>query len=218
MTDWWSTSPVRSSVDGSVPEPDVGWNPEPPPPRPPAPPVQPGPELDQEPQGAPKKDRKKGILLGAVGAAIVGVVVFNAMPDGGAVPQGVGASSSAPQGDFMPPAGVGPTEAAREAQQSSATPSPKVVTLTATPSGKGSVGIVVKVTIHNGTEERVTLLANFIKGDGRPALLGEGTLAPTSQVIEPGQTAEGTVEFAVGVMPQQVTLVDLSGGIVAASS
>lgn len=117
----------------------------------------------------------------------------------------------------MPPAGSGPTELPQDAGTTLVAPSPRVVTLSAESSGKGRVGIVVKVSIYNGTEDRVTLLANFVKGDGRPALVGEGTLAPSSRVIEPGQTVEGTVEFAMGTMPQQVILVGLSGEIVAAS-
>jgi len=219
MTDWWSTSPTGSGGEAERrPERAAGWDPEPLPLPPPAPPVAPKPE--PEPQAPPEaKDRKKGILLGAAGAAVVGILVFAAMPDGGSsTPQG--SSPTASQEGFLPAAGGGPSEAQKETpspQETTQEPKPKVVTLTARESGKGRVGVIVDVRIQNDTDDAITLLANFVKGDGRPALVGEGTLAPGSRVIEPGQTAEGTVEFAVGQMPNQVILVDLSGSIVAAS-
>jgi hypothetical protein len=90
-----------------------------------------------------------------------------------------------------------------------------VVTLSATPSGSGSVGAIVKLTVVNNTDEAVVVMSSMVKGDGRPAVIGEGTLAPGSRRVEPGETA--TVEFATKKAPAQVALVDLSGNVVAAS-
>ncbi|MFE0472467.1 hypothetical protein ACFW2V_12720 [Streptomyces sp. NPDC058947] len=73
------------------------------------------------------------------------------------------------------------------------------------------------MTIRNNTDEPFTALATLVQGDGRPAVVGEGTLAPGARVVNPGETVEGTVEFSVGVTPRQVTLWDLSGNLVAAS-
>lgn len=219
MTDWWSTSPGSATENRDEPRAATDWNAEPLPPPPVAPPVAPEPE--PEPESGSAKSRKRGILLGAAGAALVGVIVFNAMPDGGTMPPDHSTTSTAAQDGALPAAGGGPDIANEEASQApqatSQAPEPKVVTLTAQESGKGTVGVIVNVTIRNDTDDSVTLLANFVKGDGRPALVGEGTLAPGARVIEPGQTTEGTVEFAADRMPQQVALVDLSGGIVAAS-
>jgi hypothetical protein len=89
--------------------------------------------------------------------------------------------------------------------------------LSAAPVGKGQVGVVMKVTIRNSTDEQVTVLATMVKGDGRPAIVGEGTLAPGLRTIEPGEVVEGTVEFSTNTAPHQVALLDLSGDLVAAS-
>ena len=89
--------------------------------------------------------------------------------------------------------------------------------MTAVPDGTGSVGAIVKLTIRNGTDETVVVMSSMVKGDSRPAVIGEGTLAPGSRRIEPGETATGTVEFAAKKAPSQVILTDLGGNVVAAS-
>jgi hypothetical protein len=145
---------------------------------------------------------------------MAGAVIFMMMPDGGSAtaPQGPTAS----QGEDLPPTGAGPSEAAATPQGNvTESASSKVVTLTSSPSGTGRIGAVVRVRIHNGTDGRITLLPNLLRGDDRPGIVGEGTLAPGAKVIEPGGTVEGTVEFAVGEQPEQVILTDLNGSIVA---
>lgn len=209
-TDWWSNAPVDSGDrPGKSPEPFPEISVEPPSLDPPA--AEPGPE-----ETGPPADRRKKLAVGAAGATVAAFAVFLMMPDGTAsTPQ---AQASASQGEHLPAAGNGVPETSREA--ASAAPEqavPKAVTLSSSPAGTGRVGAVVKVRIHNGTDDRVTLIANLVRGDDRPAVIGEGTLAPGAKVIEPGQDAEGTVEFAVGKQPGQVVLVDLSGDIVAAS-
>lgn len=96
-------------------------------------------------------------------------------------------------------------------------PSARGITLEVHPSGKGRVGAIVDVTIHNNTDRSLTVLATLMKGDGRPAVVGEGTLAPGSRAVEPGETVEGTLEFASTKAPSQVALFDLSGNLLAAS-
>jgi hypothetical protein len=92
-----------------------------------------------------------------------------------------------------------------------------VVTLTAVPAGRGEVGVLVEVTIRNDTEDAMTIMPSMMKGDGNSAMVGEGTLAPGSRRIEPGETVAGTIEFAAGEAPAQIVLTDLSGNVVAAS-
>lgn len=75
----------------------------------------------------------------------------------------------------------------------------------------------MEVTITNSTEEAMVVMSSMVKGDGRSAVIGEGTLAPGSRRIEPGETATGTVEFAAKKAPIQIALMDLSGNVVAAS-
>lgn len=175
----------------------------------------PGPPEDKKP------DRRKTLLLSAAGAAVAGIAIFSAMPgDGGSATPGK-VESSASQGDFLPPAGGGAEEGKGDQppkqEGASQAPVPKVVTLTVTPSGKGATGAIVDVTIHNGTDSALTVMPSLVKGDGRPAMVGEGTLAPGLLKIEPGGTGRGTVEFATSEPPAQVILVDLSGNVVAAS-
>jgi hypothetical protein len=218
MTDWWNTSAPRQEGEPNRVEPAIGWDPEPEPVVPPPPFAPPTHEEEPQPQ---KPDRRKSLLLGAAGAAAVGILVFTVMPHGGDSPAGSPTgSSSASQEGFLPAAGGGPSEGAKDRAEASAAPTPEVpktVTLTATPDGSGDVGAVVKVTVVNNTDEAVVVMSSMVKGDGRPAVIGEGTLAPGSRRIEPGETATGTVEFAVKKAPGQVALVDLSGNVVAAS-
>lgn len=218
MTDWWNTSAPRQEGETARPEPAIGWDPEPAPPMPASPLESPAQQEEPDPQ---KPDRRKGLLLGAAGAAVVGILVFTVMPHDGSTPADIpGASASSSVGDFPPAAGGGPSEGAQdraEASQAPAPQKPKVVTLTATPSGSGTVGAIVRLTVVNNTDETVVVMSSMVKGDGRPAVIGEGTLAPGSRRIEPGETATGTVEFATKKAPVQVALVDLGGNVVAAS-
>jgi hypothetical protein len=218
MTDWWNTSAPRQEGEPVRAEPAIGWDPEPMPSMPASPPE---PPAQQEEPEAQKPDRRKSLLLGAAGAAAVGVLVFTVMPHDGSTPADVpGVSASSSVGDFPPAAGGGPSEGAQDRAEESRAPAPqkpKVVTLSATPSGSGSVGAIVKLTVVNNTDEAVVVMSSMVKGDGRPAVIGEGTLAPGSRRVEPGETATGTVEFATKKAPAQVALVDLSGNVVAAS-
>lgn len=218
MTDWWNTSAPRREGEPDRVEPAIGWDPEPEPVAPPPPPAPPTQEEEPQPQ---KPDRRRSLLLGAAGAAAVGILVFTVMPHGGDSPaDGPTGSSSASQEGFLPAAGGGPSESAQDRAEASSAPTleaPKTVVLTAVPNGSGDVGAVVKVTVVNNTDEAVVVMSSMVKGDGRPAVIGEGTLAPGSRRIEPGETATGTVEFAVKKAPGQVALVDLSGNVVAAS-
>lgn len=218
MTDWWNTSAPRQEGEPSRVEPAIGWDPEPEPVAPPPPPAPPAQEEEAQQQ---KPDRRRSLLLGAAGAAAVGILVFTVMPHGGDSPaDSPTVSSPASQEGFLPAAGGGPSEGAQDRAEASAVPTPEVpktVVLTAAPSGSGDVGAVVKVTVVNNTDETVVVMSSMVKGDGRPAVIGEGTLAPGSRRIEPGETATGTVEFAVKKAPSQVALMDLSGNVVAAS-
>lgn len=218
MTDWWNTSAPQQEGEPVRVEPAIGWDPEPAPSMP-APP--PDPPVRQEEPNPQKPDRRKSLLLGAAGAAAVGVLVFTVMPHDGSNPaETPGGSSSSSAEQFPPAAGGGPSEGAQDRAEASQTPAPqkpKVVTLTAVPDGSGTVGAIVKVTVVNDTDETVVVMSSMVKGDGRPAVIGEGTLAPGSRRVEPGETATGTVEFAAKKAPAQVALVDLSGNVVAAS-
>lgn len=237
MTDWWSTSPTRSgeerdpqewraqanqdaeritrSGENLSAEPDDwGYGPD-------------GRIVDtrevqpQEEEVGQKPDRRRRLILGAAGAAVVGVIAFAAVPHGGSgARSGSSAPSAASQDGFLPAAGGGPSEGAQdraEASTAPAKPKPKTVVLSAAPNGSGQVGAVVKVTITNNTDEAVVVMSSMVKGDGRPAVIGEGTLAPGSRRIEPGETVSGTVEFAVKKAPSQIALMDMGGNVVAAS-
>lgn len=216
-TEWWSTS-VTAQQDGAdppIPEPD--------PAPPPAPPAEEPPEIDTAaPQAAEKSRKMTAIVLGGTAAVILAGVLL--LPDRGNEAQTdrpVAASSASP-GD-LPAAGAMPQTATAaspqeaRSQQVSRAPAPAAVSLTFTPQKKGRVGAVVTVVIRNDTDEPVTVLASLVKGDGRAALVGEGTLAPGARTIQSGETAEGTVEFAASTTPQQVALYDLSGSIVTTS-
>jgi hypothetical protein len=218
MTDWWNTSAPRQEGEPVRVEPAIGWDPEPAPPMPVSPPEPPAQQEEPEVQ---KPDRRKSLLLGAAGAAVAGVLVFAVMPHDGSTPADTpgGSASSSAEG-LLPAAGGGPSEGAQDRAEASRAPAPqkpKTVTLTAVPSGSGTVGAIVKLTVVNNTDEAVVVMSSMVKGDGRPAVIGEGTLAPGSRRIEPGETATGTVEFAAKKAPAQVALVDLSGNVVAAS-
>jgi hypothetical protein len=167
------------------------------------------------------------VVGAAAGVVVAGILVAQGISGAGGNSEKPPASVSASQGEDLPAAGGGPENALPAAgggqpstklEQQSPSPAPKVVTLKAAPSGKGRVGAMVSVTIHNGTDEPVTVLATMMKGDGRPAIVGEGTLAPGSRTVQPGETVTGTVEFSTAAAPHQVALLDWSGNIVAASN
>lgn len=171
------------------------------------------------------------VMGGVVGAMAVGALIFNASSGGGGE-QNPSAVASSEQGEELPPAGDAiqdgdlpaagggpqPSRQEEEPVRQTKQPARRGVTLTASPSGKGSVGAIVKISVRNDTEKPLTLMATLVRGDGRSGIVGEGTLAPGSRVVEPGGTAEGTVEFSAATAPHQVALVDLSGNIVALSA
>lgn len=225
-TDWWNT---EAKPGGNAAEPIVvpdlrtGMPTSPPP----AAPVQ-GEEGAglADVQNASRKKAMKVVGL-AAGVVMTGVLVMQAASGGGDAKDPAGTSSQAEQGGGLPAAGGGPQgalPAAGDGQPNtsrqggpSASATPKVVTLRATPAGKGRVGARVEITILNGTDEPVTVLATMMKGDDRPAVVGEGTLAPGSRTVQPGGAATGTVEFTTAAAPHQVVLLDLSGNVIAAS-
>lgn len=215
--DWWSVSPPRSGrSEDPGPAPAVTWDPEP------ELPVRPVHDPQPAPEAAPeqKPDRRRSLILGAAGAAAVGILVFTVIPHDGTKPAAApGPSMAASHGDLPPAAGGGPQGGASDRTETSGgrTAKPKTVTLSATPSGSGRVGAVVKVVIMNNTDEAIVVMSSMLKGDNRPAVIGEGTLAPGSRRVEPGKTVQGTVEFAVKKAPSQIVLMDISGNVVAAS-
>jgi hypothetical protein len=142
-------------------------------------------------------------------------VLFIAMPDGGDAGKAVSGQQAPSRGEYLPPAGDVPTGAAQE--PGNAPQAQRVVTVEASPSGSGPIGAVVELTVVNGTDETLVVMSSMVKGDGQSAVIGEGTLAPGSREIGPGETVTGTVEFAAKRQPAQVTLLDFSGNVVATS-
>lgn len=215
--DWWSVSPPRSGrSEDPEPAPVVTWDLEP------EPPVRPVHDPQPAPEAAPeqKPDRRRSLFLGAAGAVAVGILVFTVIPHDGTKPTAdPGPSVTASREELPPAAGGGPQEGASDRAEAPGgrAAKPKTVTLLATPSGSGRVGAVVKVVIMNNTDEAIVVMSSMLKGDNRPAVIGEGTLAPGSRRVEPGETARGTVEFAVSRAPSQIVLMDIGGNVVAAS-
>jgi hypothetical protein len=196
----------------------------------PSAPPEPVHEADEEASSKRARGMAVKVMGGVVGAMAVGALIFNASSGGGE--QNPSTVASAEQGEELPPAGGaiqdgdlpaaggGPQSPRQEEGPVRQTQQPvhHGVTLSASPHGKGSVGAVVKISVRNDTEKPLTLMATLVRGDGRSGIVGEGTLAPGSRVVEPGGTAEGTVEFSAATAPHQVALVDLSGNIVALSA
>lgn len=206
MTNWWEVDPMSHEGETAHPEPDRNLEP--------IAPARPEPAEEVTSDAAPP-DRRRGLLLGAAGAAIVGAVLFVSLPHDGSSPASLPVTpTTASQGSDLPAAGG---QQSPEAQSASTAPVPKVVTMVLEPAGTGRVGAVMKVAIHNGTDSAIVVLPSMMKGDDRPALLGEGTLAPNAREVEPGKTAIGTVEFAAKKPPAQVVLFDTGGNVVAAS-
>lgn len=164
-----------------------------------------------EPKGEGKEcrklDTKAKVIAGVVAIGVVGLVVAGV--SGGGEP-----STPRPVGEgrevFLPPAGGFEPSA-------SPAPPPRIVKLSARPVGRGDVGQLVEVTVVNETSEPVLLMSSLLEGGGRPAIVGEGTLAPGSRTVEPGGEAKGTVEFVGEEPPDLVVLTGLDGGIVATS-
>lgn len=221
MTDWWTER--ASGVIG--PPPEGAGDPEPAPPPVVLPPV----DSASEPEstGAASDDESGGrrvkLIAGAAAVLLAGALAVNAV-GGDAAPTPVAEHGPVAEVDpieELPPAGGPPIEAARRTDPTATVEpppaAPAVVTLTVRPAGRGRVGAVVEVTIRNATDAPVVVMASLLRGDGRPAIVGEGTLAPGARTIAAGETAVGTVEFADARMPARVILVDLDGEVVAAS-
>lgn len=222
-TDWWSearTSGDRADGSPQAAAPIAALDSE----YPASPPPVPEPE---EESGERASNGKAMKVMGlAVGAVVAGLVILNSASGGDEPDRKASPSAPAPAADGdlpaaggVPQGGATPVASGEPSARHSGSkpaPAPKV-TLDATPSGTGRVGAIVKVTIHNGTADPVTVLSSMVKGDGRPAVVGEGTLAPGSRSIQPGETATGTVEFSSKAAPEQIALVDLSGNVVAVS-
>jgi hypothetical protein len=174
--------------------------------------------------GSTSRSKVRKVAGGVAGAVIVGTFAIHGVAGGST---GASAVTSAgakgaeevrgveASGNALPPAGGGPAEA--QQNQPSAASARKAVTLTAASSGVGRIGAIVTLSIHNGTDRPLTVLASLVKGDSRPAVVGEGTLAPGSRIVQPGDTVEGTVEFSSEGAPHQVVLTDLKGTLIARS-
>lgn len=222
-TDWWNTA-QSSGERPEGPTQATAPIPTPAPERPASPP--PAPESEDEGGEGASNGKAMKVMGLAVGAVVAGLVILNSTSGGDEPDRKASSSASAPAeaGDLpaagsLPQGGTTPVasdEPSARQSDSEPAPAPKV-TLDAVPSGTGRVGAVVKVTIHNGTADPVTVLSSMVKGDGRPAVVGEGTLAPGSRSIQPGETATGTVEFSSKAAPEQIALLDLSGNVVAVS-
>lgn len=218
MTDWWRTQYPQAEGASLLAIPERPEEPDPPE-LPVAVPSQ-VPEEPEPPRRTPsRRERAVKVAGGVVGVALLGALAINAASKGDEARHAE--PTAVEQEQDLPAAGNGPGVAVPE-KSGTASKAPAVpqetVTLTAEPSGKGRVGAIVKVSIRNDTSDSLTVLATLVEGDGRPAVVGEGSLAPGSRVIEPGNTAEGTVEFSSSKPPGQVVLLDLSGNIVAASN
>jgi hypothetical protein len=216
MTDWWSVQPQNTDgVTITENPPSIPATAPPDPPRREEPDTR---EDAAEPTAARSKVAK--IMGGVAGVVIMGVLAVNGLSGETEVPSTQPGTAATPQ-DFdrqevsLPAAGGGPVEAHQEA---SAPPALKSVTLTSEPAGLGAIGAVMKVAIHNATDRPLTVLASLIEGDGHSAVVGEGTLAPGSRIVQPGSTVEGTVEFSTENVPHQIALLDLSANVVATST
>lgn len=217
MTDWWRTEYPQAQGESLLAVSNRTEEPTPPDPPPAAPPP-----VREEPEPTRQAGRPRGrtvrIVGGVAGIALIGALTVNATSAGGE--EESPSVTPSEQVEAFPAAGGGPEirpPVSNSPQKGSSTTPQGGVTLTATPSGKGRVGAVMKLSIHNSTDDSLTVLATLVEGDGRPAIVGEGTLAPGSTIIEPGETAIGTVEFSSDRPPEQVVLLDLSGDVVVTS-
>ena len=218
--DWWNTPPTPPEEDTSAPDslrvPDAPVG---------LPTIAQEPDRGEQISTSSPRVKASKIVGGVTGGIIAGVLIVQGISGGDGGNEVVPAPGSAESREGLPTAGDRPkdrlpaTDGATTDNQKDqpSTTSRNVVTLTAAPSGKGRVGAVMKVSIRNNTDEPVTVLATMIKGDGRPAIAGEGTLAPNSRTVQPNEEAEGTVEFSASTAPQQVALLDLSGNVMAVS-
>lgn len=168
-----------------------------------------------------KPDRRRSIIIGAAGAALAGIVLLTAMPDDTSTPPPGVTTTMAPD-TFLPPAGGNPRESTEDPIAAGPTGEEamavaNIVTLTAKSAGQGETGALMNVVIRNDTDSTITVMSSMMRGDNRSAMVGEGTLAPGARTVEPGETAEGTIEFSTKKPPSQIVLLDLSGGVVAAN-
>lgn len=229
MTNWWSTSPESNSGGNGGEwkpepmEPEEPYRPTPPPPVPA--PLIPAPRqpIDEDVAGEPDHRRpvrahsKGRIAVGAVAVAAVGLLAMSAANGSEEGAREHVATDRGAMSDAPPAAGGGVFEdpVLDEPKKSEPAPSrtrekleiPKKVILAASPAGKGDTGVMVQLTITNGTSESVSLIPSMIQADGNSGILGEGTLAPgKSRMVEPGKTVFGTVEFSASSQPSQVAI------------
>lgn len=226
-TDWWSVRPSNSGPSDpelSDLEPLGPVEPE----RPSVPPLQ-APrvtsgERDPDQPEPENRARNKAVkVMGSVAVAIIaGILTVNAVSGDDKGDEGKQASASAPaeQGGALPAAGAGPTDLPAAgngpAQEETAAAPVGKVTLIVKSSGKADqIGSFVEMVIRNDTGKPVTLLGSLFRGDGHQALVGEGTLISGSRVLQPGESADGTVEFLSNTVPHQVALLNEAGGVVA---
>lgn len=213
MTDWWSDEHGNRWRDPvavlEVPGPTSG---------PQEPPEEKTPKTEPEESGG--RHRTAKLAAGALIVGLAGALVVNATS--GSVPEPPAPATEQIQSDPFPPAGEFPAEDALEPPAASADPAPTFhdpapqrVTLTARPAGRGRTGVVMHVAIENTTDAPILVMPSLLLGDDRPAIVGEGTLAPGSRTVEPGAKVEGTVEFAARRAPSRVVLTDLDGIAVA---
>src|SRR5690606_2804349 len=222
-TDWWSTQTANTT---EMPKrEDIPPAPQPVPPPSPAPTPEPATAAEEPSSSARGKAVK--VMSGVAGALIIGALALSATSGGGEGGQDSSVTASAESGDLppagggvessdLPAAGAGPDSPPQQADAPEQTSGG--VTLGVDPSGRGRIGAVVNVTISNETGKPLMVMATLVQGDGRPAVVGEGTLAPGSRTVQPGETVSGTVEFAANAAPRQVALLDLSGNVVAANN
>lgn len=203
MTDWWR----QDTPDAESERPAEPWHD--PEPMPPAPPV--------AEAAAGKKRSRKGLVITAVAAVAVAGTLWAVAPDSPVEPKAGPQEAGQPQ-ELFPAAGGGPQEAASVDAREGVTADEKApgrIEMTRRNAGTGRTGILVELTVRNGTDKPVTVTANLFMADGRTGMVGEGTLAPGSRIIPPGGEVTGTVEFAGRQKAAQVVLADFEGLVLA---
>lgn len=209
MTDWWRQD--TPDADGERPA-EPRLDPEPIPPAPLTPPAPPVAEA-----AAGQKRSRKGLIITAVAAVAVAGTLWAVAPDSPAEPKAGPQETGQPQ-ELFPAAGGGPQEASSVDAREGVTADEKApgrIEMTRRDAGTGRTGILVELTIRNGTDKQVTVTANLFMADGRTGMVGEGTLAPGSRIIPPGSEVTGTVEFAGRQKAAQVVLADFEGLVLA---
>lgn len=201
--DWWSAAADEREPGGPQKFQEIHLEP--------VTPALPEPEPEEE-QDEPT-DRRRGLAAGAALTAVAGIAVYLMMPNAEKPQEDRPSTPVASRSSFLPAAGGGPSSAPR------VTPSRTVlnqVTVLVKPSGKGNAGWSMSVSVINGTQENLTFSASMMRSnEGYPGIIGEGTLAPGARTVEPGGVARGTVEFSGSLPPLGVSLLSLSGNVVA---